>query len=174
MANIAEVSEFTTNVHQLEVTDPLEGGPGGVLNFQAQSLANRTLFLKEENEDRISEITTLELLADKFFPKRTGTILGLNVGTQFGSLTVTGDLFSAAYSASSVNNSVVVVTLNTAMPNTNYLVEGFIESMGDIGLDNDLCAPVFKITSASQFRLAFQEVAEGTQNIKIHIKIYKL
>lgn len=174
MANLQETSTWEAGIYQLEITDPIEAGENGIDNLQAKQLANRTLFLKEENEDRVVEITALELLADKFFPKRTGTILGLNVGDQSGSLTVTGDLFSAAYSASSANNSVVVVTLDTAMPNTNYLVEIHLESMGDIGLDNDLCAPVFKITSSSQFRLSFQEVANGIQNIKIHIKIYQL
>jgi hypothetical protein len=34
-------------VYQLEVTDPAQGGPGGVLNRQAQALLNRTEALKQ-------------------------------------------------------------------------------------------------------------------------------
>lgn len=34
------------DVYQLETTDPVTGGPGGVANRQAQALLNRTLYLK--------------------------------------------------------------------------------------------------------------------------------
>jgi len=46
MANIAEIPEFTENIYEIATTDPVEGGPGGIANSQAQALANRTLFLK--------------------------------------------------------------------------------------------------------------------------------
>lgn len=46
MANIAEVNQWDVNVHELATTDPVEGGPGGISNAQAQALANRTLYLK--------------------------------------------------------------------------------------------------------------------------------
>src|SRR3982750_2012131 len=42
--NLTEVSVFD-NVYQLETTDPVLGGPGGIANRQAQNLANRTKFL---------------------------------------------------------------------------------------------------------------------------------
>lgn len=47
MANLPEISEFTANIYQLEITDPAEAGPDGVLNYQAKALANRTTWLKD-------------------------------------------------------------------------------------------------------------------------------
>jgi len=46
MANIAETPVYTANVYELSTTDPVEGGPGGISNAQAQALANRTAYLK--------------------------------------------------------------------------------------------------------------------------------
>lgn len=50
MANLTETSTFTAGVYQLETTDPVLGGPGGISNAQAQALANRTLYLKDAIE----------------------------------------------------------------------------------------------------------------------------
>lgn len=53
MATVPETSIFTTGIYQLETTDPVEGGAGGIANQQAEELANRTLYLKN-NLDIIS------------------------------------------------------------------------------------------------------------------------
>jgi hypothetical protein len=45
MANIVPADSFD-NVYQIEEDDPVQGGPNGVSNRQAQQLANRTLWLK--------------------------------------------------------------------------------------------------------------------------------
>ena len=50
MANIAETPVFTANVYEIATTDPVEGGTGGIANAQAQALANRTLWLKQQAE----------------------------------------------------------------------------------------------------------------------------
>lgn len=47
MTTLTEVSSFDT-VYQLETTDPVTGGPGGVANRQAQQLANRTKYLLDK------------------------------------------------------------------------------------------------------------------------------
>jgi len=47
MANVTEISQFDTGIYQLEITDPVEGGPGGISNAQAIGLANRTRWLKD-------------------------------------------------------------------------------------------------------------------------------
>jgi hypothetical protein len=49
MANLTDASSFDP-VYQLEVTDRVKGGAGGIANSQAQSLANRTLYLKNALE----------------------------------------------------------------------------------------------------------------------------
>lgn len=45
MANLIPAESFD-DVYQLEEADPVQGGPGGISNRQAQQLANRTLYLK--------------------------------------------------------------------------------------------------------------------------------
>lgn len=47
MANLNEVSTFEAGIYQLETSDPVLGGPGGVSNLQPQQLANRTKYLKD-------------------------------------------------------------------------------------------------------------------------------
>ncbi len=46
MSVLTPVSSFD-DVYQLETTDPVLGGPGGIANRQAQNLANRTKFLQD-------------------------------------------------------------------------------------------------------------------------------
>jgi len=48
MANITEVSEFTAGVPELATNTQAIGGPGGAMNSQAQALANRTKYLKDQ------------------------------------------------------------------------------------------------------------------------------
>jgi len=52
MANLTPVSSFD-NVYQLETSDPVLGGAGGIANAQAQALANRTEWLKAQNTTRL-------------------------------------------------------------------------------------------------------------------------
>lgn len=47
MANLSETSTFDAGVYQLELTDPVIGGPSGVSNAPLKNLANRTKYLKD-------------------------------------------------------------------------------------------------------------------------------
>lgn len=47
MANLVEIAQWTAGIYQLETDDPVQGGPGGIDNLQAQQLADRTLYLKQ-------------------------------------------------------------------------------------------------------------------------------
>lgn len=51
MANLTESATWEPNVFQLELSTPATAGPGGVMNTQAQQLANRTAYLKGQVED---------------------------------------------------------------------------------------------------------------------------
>lgn len=42
------------NVYEIEVTDPLQGGPGGILNLAPQALLDRTEFLKSSRSDSLA------------------------------------------------------------------------------------------------------------------------
>ena len=51
MANLSETDNYEEGVYQIELTDPVVGGPGGIANRQAQQLANRTAWLKKAIAD---------------------------------------------------------------------------------------------------------------------------
>ncbi|MGX2040671.1 hypothetical protein ACWJKU_11140 [Methylocaldum sp. MU1018] len=46
MADLIETPQWEPGIYQLETSDPVLGGPGGISNRQAEQLANRTQFLK--------------------------------------------------------------------------------------------------------------------------------
>lgn len=50
MANLPESATWEAGVYQLETTDPVVGGVSGVSNTQAKQLANRTTYLKQEQD----------------------------------------------------------------------------------------------------------------------------
>lgn len=52
MANIPEANEWVDKIYQIDRSDRVMGGAGGIANRQAEQLASRTLHLKE----RVSEI----------------------------------------------------------------------------------------------------------------------
>lgn len=47
MASLTETSAFDEGVYQLELTDPVIGGPNGISNQPLKNLANRTRYLKD-------------------------------------------------------------------------------------------------------------------------------
>ncbi len=52
MATLAESATWSAGIYQLELTDPVLGGPDGIDNLQAKQLANRTAWLKAQVEAR--------------------------------------------------------------------------------------------------------------------------
>ncbi|MGC2970401.1 gp53-like domain-containing protein [Paraburkholderia aspalathi] len=50
MANLVETARWEDGVYQFETSDPVMGGPDGVDNRQAKQLANRTVYLKAQQE----------------------------------------------------------------------------------------------------------------------------
>ena len=60
MSYLHEEPQWESGIYQLEITDPIQGGPDGIANLQAKQLANRTKFLKAEVERVDAEIGTLD------------------------------------------------------------------------------------------------------------------
>lgn len=48
MTNLTDVVNYDTGVYEIQTTDPVQGGPGGIANMAAQNLANRTAYLKQQ------------------------------------------------------------------------------------------------------------------------------
>ncbi|MBJ9695452.1 beta strand repeat-containing protein [Burkholderia cenocepacia] len=50
MGKLAESSQWVEDLYQIEIADPVEGGPDGVSNTQAKQLGSRTRYLKAQVE----------------------------------------------------------------------------------------------------------------------------
>lgn len=50
MANLPETPQWEDGIYQIEVSDPVLGGPDGISNRQAKQLASRTSYLKQQVE----------------------------------------------------------------------------------------------------------------------------
>ena len=74
MSNLPETPSWESGIHQLEEADRAKAGPGGVLNVQANQLANRTRWLKAlvESAQDYREYTFYKSESDP-----DGTIAGL-------------------------------------------------------------------------------------------------
>lgn len=108
-------------------------------------------------------------------PKNIGWFSGLDVGATTGSLPVSGDISSVNASSPTSSDTIVTVNLVNTMTGTNYYVRAYLQGQNsDINLDNDVCAPVFKPLSSTQFQIAFREVSPVIQSLKIHIEVVQL
>ncbi|MDP3815484.1 hypothetical protein [Pseudomonas sp.] len=80
MANLSETPDYPAGVYQLETSDPVLGGPGGIANRQAEQLGNRTAWLKAKI-DAFLDGTVAVLKATKLATARTLSITGAASGS---------------------------------------------------------------------------------------------
>ncbi|HHI0058225.1 TPA: phage tail protein [Escherichia coli] len=80
MANLPETPQWEDGIYQIEVSDPVLGGPDGISNRQAKQLASRTSYLKQKVEksgtDLAAHIAAVDphtQYAKKASPTFTGT-----------------------------------------------------------------------------------------------------
>jgi len=79
MANIVETPEWEVGIYQIETTDEVIGGAGGISNIQGQQLANRTAYLKAEIEGVGDGLAAHEAAADphtQYAPKESPIFTG--------------------------------------------------------------------------------------------------
>ena len=80
MANLPETPDYPSGVYQLETSDPVLGGPGGIANRQAEQLGNRTAWLKNKVDAFIAG-TTAVFKATRLATARTLSISGAGSGS---------------------------------------------------------------------------------------------
>lgn len=80
MANLPETPDYPAGVYQLETSDPVLGGPGGIANRQAEQLGNRTAWLKAK-VDAFIDGTVAVLKATKLATARTLSFSGAASGS---------------------------------------------------------------------------------------------
>ncbi len=79
MANLPETSQWEEGIYQIEVSDPVLGGPDGISNRQGKQLASRTLYLKQQVEKGGSDLAKHIAAADphtQYAPKASPTFTG--------------------------------------------------------------------------------------------------
>lgn len=79
MANLPETPQWEEGVYQIEVSDPVLGGPDGISNRQAKQLASRTSYLKQQVEKGGSDLEKHIAAADphtQYAPKASPTFTG--------------------------------------------------------------------------------------------------
>ncbi|MCF5086790.1 hypothetical protein GIW59_20490 [Pseudomonas gessardii] len=88
MANLPETEDFSEGTYQIETSDRVLGGPGGISNKQAEQLGNRTAWLKAAITKIIDGTTTVAVAA-KLATGRTLKFKGAATGS--GSYDGSGD-----------------------------------------------------------------------------------
>lgn len=80
MANLPETPQWEDGIYQIEVSDPVLGGPDGITNRPLKQLASRTVYLKQQVEKGGSDLAEHIVAADphtqyatKASPTFTGT-----------------------------------------------------------------------------------------------------
>lgn len=79
MANLPETPQWEEGVYQIEVSDPVLGGPDGISNHQAKQLASRTSYLKQKVEKGGTDLAAHIAAADphtQYAPKASPTFTG--------------------------------------------------------------------------------------------------
>ncbi|WP_258876339.1 pyocin knob domain-containing protein [Pectobacterium aroidearum] len=79
MANLPEQKEWIDGIYQLETSDPVIGGPGGISNRQAEQLAKRTAYLKEQQEKTGADLLSHTKATDphtQYAPKASPALTG--------------------------------------------------------------------------------------------------
>lgn len=79
MANLPETPQWEEGVYQIEVSDPVLGGPDGISNRQAKQLASRTSYLKQKVEKGGTDLAAHIAAPDphtQYAPKASPTFTG--------------------------------------------------------------------------------------------------
>lgn len=80
MADLTESNVYEAGIYQLELTDPVIGGPDGISNRQAVQLANRTAWLKSAMRSGEMSIATAGGTANAITASFTPAISTLTAG----------------------------------------------------------------------------------------------
>lgn len=79
MANLPETPQWEEGIYQIEVSDPVLGGPDGISNRQGKQLASRTLYLKQQVEKGGTDLAKHIAAADphpQYAPEASPTFTG--------------------------------------------------------------------------------------------------
>jgi hypothetical protein len=115
------------------------------------------------------------IVSGLFVPKNIGWFSGLDVGGSAGSLATSGNITSAVASTVTSDGSIVLVTMQNNMTNTNYFVRISAQSESSNILDSaEIGTIVFKPVSVSQFQIGIIQFTPRVQSLKLHLEVIQL
>lgn len=139
MANLPESPVFEEGIYQIEVNDPVVGGPDGIDNIQAKQLANRTKYLKQFADEVVTargsspslaaKLASLGFGGDPDDPSSEGALSrAVKLDWLYSSYRIAIELFLEGWTLLDTNQVGVVATVagdeSVDAENTATLVEG--------------------------------------------------
>ena len=165
LVNSGNFLTVASNLGLLLKSSQAEEDAGTVDNVATTPLKNKTTFAERVNGNQsntykasasVNGLMSKEdyvKLAGLVNTSRNGTVLfgDIGGGSVGQNVVVTGDIQSASILERGSGRSVIQVTLATAMPTSNYVIQITTESLGNIEWDNDVKPPVYNILSRDRW-----------------------
>lgn len=189
LADAVSLDAMVAELNFLKKANQTEENVGTIDTKATTPLTNLTAFVRRViGVDSVNYLATA--IRNGLYPKEHFTIVsnigaspvrnvgwfsGFDVRGNSGALPVSGNVTAAVATKISDDDSMVLVTLANPMSNLNYFVRSHVQGeSANMSTDNDVCVPVFKPISTTQFQIAFREVSSHTQSLKIHLEVVQL
>lgn len=164
-----------------------EENAGVIDTVSTTPLVNKTAFIRRVNGDDSASYLASSL-QNGIYPKEhyqivdgllairnKGWFSGLNVSASPASLPVSGDFASAVIETPiETGTSIILVTMNNAMDNLDYIVHINKQSQGTFVHDLNVYSEMFAPVSTTQFRVGFSKLNADITNLKIHLSVEQL
>jgi hypothetical protein len=112
MANLPETPDYPAGIYQLETSDPVLGGPGGIANRQPEQLGNRTAWLKDKIDAFLAG-TVAVFKATRLATARTLSISGAGSGSASFDGSANANIALTLADSGAVDGTYPKVTINT-------------------------------------------------------------
>lgn len=166
MTALTETSTFEATITQIETTDPVVGGPGGVANRALIELTNRTRFLKDQVDAILADLADNYALQDGTYSllRAQGTTkgdVGLGSVQNFPATSDPSDGSAAKYATAaavkSVKDDLDGLEFGAQLADIGYqrLPSGMIFQWGDIEIDQTSAPQIVTFPLTFPERLTF-------------------
>jgi hypothetical protein len=149
MANLTELSQWENGIYQLETTDSVEAGAGGLSNEQARLLGNRTKWLYDRTDEKIfrGQISQSGGSSPSIsvVKNNTGGSVSSFVRNSEGVYTMTTSFTIPALAIFRIQSTVLNATIYLSRTGANTLVFRVTTTNGSINLDGGMSNCPFEI-----------------------------
>ncbi|MCA6969315.1 phage tail protein [Pectobacterium carotovorum] len=175
MANLSEQESWIDGIYQLETSDPVVAGPGGISNRQAEQLASRTAYLKKMQETTGESLQVHLAASDphsqyapKNSPALTGTPTAPTTAQTANNTQIATTAFVKSALAALVNGSPAALDtlqeLASALGNDPHFSTTVVNAIADVKTDvaNKLNAHVSILDAHPQYAPKASPAFTGT------------